>query len=691
MPEQLNKSTRWLIRGGLGLALSLSAWATLGDVIFQGREQIAVCGVGFGQPFVPPIQQAPTEQTQDGFVVAASGTALEDTPAGEALRLIDAGEWIKAIQAIESLSETDSKLVIDGRGVLRPLSAMKSALIASMPEDGRRAFRKLNDPSAKTKLDQANAEADFTKRAAILDELVNSYALCDASASAASELGDIRMMQGRFSEAAACYRFAAQHPATTADDAGLMARRLTALARAERWQAFDALAAYARFRHPATAVTIAGEDTPLVAFVSQLETMRTATPDDQPSGTEHRLAMPTEDEPDLSRRLIAEDHQKLLRMLAQNNNLAGVIDRIIAPIVATDGNRLYTSSLGSVAKIDPQTGTDLWRVGDANASIQQLQQRMYNVIGGFHQSLVLSGDALLAALPSDRNDLSMTLAALDAETGETKWDTAAMLRSQNEGVVGEPMIVGDRVYFATYSRTQALRLRVVRLSDGSEVGSVELGQASKGPRVQSPAELSPRLAMGQSHLVVQTNNGALIAIDPNDLAIAWAYTQKIRPSAMATMRHRGFSFNQALSRHTGEVVAIDGTVIAKDTRTNRVVAFREYDAALLWSAPCDGDATVVHYDDERVYVLGEELVALDLKTGQRVWWTPHAGTASGTPVFTEGAALIAGNHRLCRIDLTTGKLTDYREDLAGTRALHVVGDRLVGVGIDRLTAIPLPK
>ena len=196
--------------------------------------------------------------------------------------------------------------------------------------------------------------------------------------------------------------------------------------------------------------------------------------------------------------------------------------------------------------------------------------------------------------------------------------------------------------------------------------------------------------MGQSHLMVQTNNGALIAVDLKDMSIAWAFTQKIRQSGMGMMRRHGMTVQDAIAQHTGDVVAADGLVVAKDTRTNQVVALREYDAAMLWTAQSDADATIVHHDDAHIYVLGKELVALNRQTGERVWWTPHAGEQSGTPVFTDNACLIAGSQRLCRIDLTTGKLTQYREDLTSPAAMHVVGNRLISVDQNRIFAIALP-
>lgn len=650
--------------------------------------QIFACDMPFFAPQI--IQQTPSEQTQDGFIVAASGKAIEDTPAGKALELISQGKWVEAIQVIESLDDAEAGLVIDERGVLRPLSAMKSALIASMPEEGRRTFFKLNDPAANTKLAEALTRTDLEEQATAFKVIVDDYALCDAAAQAALRMGDIRFEQGRFSEAATYFHFAANHPATTADDPTLMARRLAALSRAEQWSAFDELAEYARFRHADTKITIAGQDAPLQAFITQLVESRGEVAVHRPANDRRDVQLPNATEFEYERSLIDENKRKLLQQLAMNNNLQSIIDQTLAPVVVSDGQRLFTLSMGQVTRRNPETGTELWQHGNLEEAVQAIQSRMHYLANGYHQSLELHGDTLLASIPDKQNISQSHLVAIDANTGQQKWTTRDMLRNTSESIVGKPLVVDDRIYFVSYKTNEDVILRAIDLNHGSEITTLILGKASKDQHMNTPAELSPRLTMGQGHLLVQTNNGALIAVDPNTMKVAWAYSQKIRPSGVAMMRRHGYAVANAQSRHTGEVVAAEGLVIAKDTRTNRVVAMREYDAAMIWQAEADPDSTIVHQDDKHIYLLGEELVALNLRTGERVWWTPHAGDNNGKPVFTDDACLIAGNQRLCRIDLATGKLTHFREDLANSADLHLVGQQLVSVTPEGIAALRLP-
>jgi len=118
-------------------------------------------------------------------------------------------------------------------------------------------------------------------------------------------------------------------------------------------------------------------------------------------------------------------------------------------------------------------------------------------------------------------------------------------------------------------------------------------------------------------------------------------------------------------------------VLSKDSRDDTLHCIREEDAARLWSATVDAHATIIHTDQRHVYLLGHELVAIDLETGQRVWWSPHHGPNARPPTFTDSQCLIAGPRRTCAIDLETGKVTDYNDNLptsAGGNDVITSGD-----------------
>lgn len=674
------------IRGiGLcGAAMLCVQTPAVGERVFA-QQQLAWDGpvVGGGLFIVPDHEGEQDLTLEEGFSVASGGTNIQETPAGEALTQMYEGKWLEAIRSIESLDGSDPRMITDASGISRPLSKLKPALLASMPEPGKVVFRRLNNPAAKTRLMHASEKVELDERAEAYEAIVRDYALCDASALAAERLGDIRFEQGRFSEAASLYSFTAEHPTGPPDQAMLMAKRLIATARAEAWQSFDGLVEYAAFRHGDSEVSLGGQQTTIQQLIADLSESRAAEPIDNTPF--QKLALPGPGDVSLDFKLFEPNQREALRTSANQNNLGGLVDQLTAPAAASDGSALYTLANATVKRIDPVTGETMWQVGNPDEHHQALTQRAYQISRGYYQSLQVVGEHVLAVVPDNSEISRSSLLAIDQDTGKIRWTWNGQDRTSNrDSVVGEPLVYGDRLYFTSYSSNQDLTLQVIDVNTGRSIGSSLLGKVFTGPNMSTPGELSPRLTMGNAHLLIQTNNGSLIAVEPDSRQVAWAFSEPIRQSALAELnRGRGAS-SDSLAKHTGDVFAKRGIVVTKGTLGNIVHAFHEHNAALLWSAQTDDDATVVHIDDRHAYVLDEQLTAYDLKTGERVWWTPHAGKYSGDPVFTNDACLLAGDRRLCRIDLYTGKVTDYDESLFERADLSVVAGGLLHLTYDRV-------
>jgi len=675
------------------LALSAALLCALGPA--YGLRQVQMGPVNnfaiqqWDGPWLGPNPSGTTE-TLPGFTLAASGKDIGDTPAGEAIRLMQAGEWIKAIQAIESLDTADPTLVTDGRGILRPLSSLKSALIAALPDDGRRAFRQLNDPAANTRLSQALAIEDFNQRAESLYAVVVDYPICNPSARAAEALGDIRFEQGRFNEAAQLYRFSADHPGYEGDRSLLTAKRLIVLARDLAWQRFDDLAAYARLSESDAGVQLGGRAIAIRDLIDQLAQSKDAQPDEAVVKS-RALALPDLDAPLFDKWIVDPRVKRNLNSQLSNSRSNVPIRDFIQPLVVSDGGRLFSLSLSSIARLDAQTGSELWRLGNPARHAHQHNLQHQITRGNYQQALVPVGDVLLAVSPDQHllersnSATQSNLIALNADTGETLWKFDRIQSEfNNHNIVGKPLVVGGKIY-AVMQRpgNPKLTLATVRLSDGKLAFSLELGSVAMGPDASRPILVSPRLAMGRDHLFVQTNSGGLIAVDRSNNTIAWAFTEPLNATRMSGLVMQNPSAQ-------GDLIARDGVVITKDAGSDTVYAFREHDAARVWSARSEQDAAIVHADARHVYVLGEELTALERSTGEPAWWTTLPGDGAGRPAFTADECLVAGDRRLCRIDLTTGKLTDFREDGVGGADLAVVGDVLIRSTDDSVMGYRLP-
>lgn len=614
-----------------------------------------------------------TGQRSDGFQVAASGTAIEDTAAADAIKHLQAKDWFKAISAIEALGETeDDQLVTDSTGVLRPVSSLRQSLLATMPEEGRQTFRRLNGPAAEAKLAEALKLTSVAEQGLALEAVYSRFALCDAAAVAASRLGDLRFEAGRFEEAADLYRRAAEHPGSTPDDPRLMAKRLHALARTGQWEDFAALAEYARFRHPQATVQIGGEAVTLPDVATSLAGDRSLQPRGHRGSA--RRDLPAETYPTYSIKLTDESTDRALQNAAMQNRFAGKIDNLLHPSVLAGPDRFYALHLDTVTAYDAATGSEMWQEGNAQANANRITGNFHYLQMDYQQHAVLHQDTLLVSNTDPESMNWSRLRAIDVKTGEQRWNSRSIGTIDSYSFVGRPIVVGDQVISAVRENTgTALKLVALSLVNGGMAWQVDLGTATNDPQWNQPVDVSPRLAMGDRYLMVLTNNGGLIAVDLENKATAWAFAYPVLPTNR--VRRGGFDLDPA-----GDLTTHRGVVYFKDTRDNNLHAIREYDATRLWSVAVDRDATLVKDDERFVYVLGEELVAYDKQTGKRTWWSPHAGEEAGRPVFTDNDALVYGNRRSTRIDLNTGKVTDYRSDLsgAGYRGAIVESGQMLG-------------
>lgn len=639
---------------GLIAGLALSA-AVLPADARQRRAELMIANDWGG----PMPGEGVDGSRAEGFSVAAGFTELGDTGVPALFTAMEQEDWLTAIRLLETLGEEESDILIrDASGMLRPLSTLKVQVLAELPPEGRRTFRTMYAAVSAKLLDDAMAVEDPTQQLELLTALVEDFALCEAAMHAADRLGDVQYERGRFSDAALAYARAADHADGDPDDPRLLSKRLHALARAGDWDGFEALAEYARFRRGDATVRLGGEDLTVNAVIDALAADR-PDPGTAPAAPRTTIAFPRGEYPSSQVTLLGERTiSQLQQAMANRGVMVNVADLARPQVVAADG-RVYAMALGQVTALNPGTGETLWTAGNADDLSQRIVQQPHQITQGYYQSLAVHDDLIITtAHDPGRLDL-VRLATLDKATGEVVWNTTTHGESfANHSYIGEPVLRDGLVYAVAQDSRNSNRLALVAfgLRDGEVRWSVELGQPAMDPNWGRPLDIAPRIAVGDRYVMVLTNNGALIAVDPIRREVGWALSYGLLPSGMM----RGVA---GPTNVPGGVAVRGGVVYSKDTRDDRLVAIRERDAVRLWSAEVDHQATLVHTDARHAYILGDELVAFDLETGERVWWTDHHGSRGRSPSFTDTHALIAGPERMCRIDLTTGKVDGYREDV----------------------------
>lgn len=636
-----------------GLSVPMLTLPTQGARVQRGPGLVVN---DWGQPFPG---EGSDSMRADGFAVQAEVAELGDTQVPALFQAMQEEDWLAAIRLLETLGEDQSEVLIrDATGMLRPLSTLKVQVLAELPAEGRRTFRTMYAAASAKLLDEAMSAEDPAAQLALLTALVEDYALCEAAMHAADRLGDLHFERGHFGEAAQAYAFEAEHIDGDPDDPRLLAKRLHALARGGDWAGFDDLADYARFRRGDATVRLGGEDLTLDAVADKLASGR---PEDgaAPVLGPATIAFPRGAYPSAQVTLLEERTIGQLQQAMSNRGVMVNAADLARPVVVAADGRAYAMALGQVTTLGPDTHETVWTQGNADEMAQRIVQQPHQLTQGYYQSLSVHDDVLVTtAHDPGRLDLAR-LQVLDKATGEVVWDTQTNGGAfTNQSYIGEPVARDGLLYTVAQDRRggNELSLVVFSLRDGEVRWSVPLGRPAHDPNWGQPVDLAPRLAVGERYCMVLTNNGALIAIDPIRREVAWATSYGVLPSG----RMRGM---MGQSGAPGGVAVRSGVVYSKDTRDDRLVAIRERDAVWLWSADVDPRATLVHTDARHAYVLGDELVAYDLETGERVWWTSHHGDSGRAPSFTDTHALIAGPDRMCRIDLTTGKVDGYREDI----------------------------
>ncbi|MGE3334530.1 MAG: PQQ-binding-like beta-propeller repeat protein [Rhodospirillaceae bacterium] len=207
-------------------------------------------------------------------------------------------------------------------------------------------------------------------------------------------------------------------------------------------------------------------------------------------------------------------------------------------------------------------------------------------------------------------DADGRVTSFDAKTGKRQWraDTAPRMERDNKFLGGAIAIEGDRI-FATSGAAEVMAMSAV---DGKI-----LWRAT----TETPVRAAP--AVNGGRVFITTIENQVIAFAANDGAQLWTYAGASTPTILLG----------------GSAPAVDGGVVVAALSTGELAALRVDNGALLWSetvvairrteaaASLPDIAARPVIDRGRVYAVGQSglIVAIDLRTGNRLWEAPVAG------------------------------------------------------------------
>jgi outer membrane protein assembly factor BamB len=371
-----------------------------------------------------------------------------------------------------------------------------------------------------------------------------------------------------------------------------------------------------------------------------------------------------------------------------------------APTAVVDGNRLYANWLGTVYAADLETGKMLWRTGKFTENTQPAINCLQQGMTPESFSIVAARGKLFVMRPPTKNllgellggdsaqDVVIAIECLDEANGKTLWRAP----KQNMMLVSAPYIVDRTEYLLGVSQNNAMmNLVAIDTETGHVRWKLELGtpQANNGRGQYDYG--GPRILSAGGMLLVATNNGALVAVNPASRRIEWALENDTRPPGNPNQR---FWMNGVMVSMTAEgaptLLESDGTYYLKDGAARLLYALDPITPAVNWKRPLTAEESIAAIDGQIAYVVGHELSALDLKSRKLIWSEKlPSQTSTPEPLVCPGHIYVPTARGIFDLNPNNGDIQRvFRgadRDSSGGK-LILAGDKLIYVSDTAVTA-----
>jgi outer membrane protein assembly factor BamB len=184
--------------------------------------------------------------------------------------------------------------------------------------------------------------------------------------------------------------------------------------------------------------------------------------------------------------------------------------------------------------------------------------------------------------------------------------------------------MGDQIFTVTHTRgAQEMFLTVVNFTTGKMEWNVSLGTpatATNNYRGQ-PEYPVPVLLHRMGMIYVLTNNGATICVSIPGKRVEWAFTYDMKPLPDSNMWW-GYRARPAVETF-GVLMVNEGILYIKEQGNACMYALDLSGAAptLKWKRPVDDCDMLASIDDKQIYLLGEDVAAMDVQTRTLQWST----------------------------------------------------------------------
>jgi outer membrane protein assembly factor BamB len=259
--------------------------------------------------------------------------------------------------------------------------------------------------------------------------------------------------------------------------------------------------------------------------------------------------------------------------------------------------------------------------------------------------------------------------------------------------MGQPLVIDDTVYAVAtpvYMGSE-MSLVAVSLSNGNLKWKMPLGSLGSGMNYRGTTAMSkPVMLRAADRIYVLTGCGALVAVDLPGKRVEWVFTFETQPLQAA--RISGIYRKSEAQEFSSSLRLEGGVLYVKEKGGNVLYAVDTAGPGVRWQRRVDRDTTIAGVDASSLYLLGEELCAIDLSTREMRW---SARTPLGPRQFTpwvEGSrAYVFGASGVYGVDLRAGASQTFMGYDKGGGAVFRLNDRVICVSNRSVTAYPVPK
>ncbi len=549
--------------------------------------------------------------------------AAQSTESTEALADFDRhkkrGTWERAFKSLEKAqSSKPDAMVPRADGFYIPSRTYLRQLLATLPQNGKDAYRLFNDPEAKKLLAQAQGKDEL----ASLTKIVNDYFITSIGDVAADRLGDLEFERGDIEQAAERWQSVLQyHPESALKRAQLLVKSGIALARAKRYGELREVIRELREKHAAETVQVGGRKVNALSHLTGLLPADSVETAKQASAALADLNFASADEPLWQFKMLSQLNAQSLANMNNDWGWGRMPAADSVPPVAVDGQRAYVNFLGFLFALDLKTGKLLWRTAKFHDIVQKLQQNQ--LLMPEQYGVCLLGDRLFVVARESgkvgQQQAPFVLACHEAATGKQTWSSQKVDSLKTWRMWGAPLAHGDRIYITAIKANQNRDLHVLAISaaDGKLLWSAECGTYQVDEtQLYYQRSSHPTLAIDGDRLLVDTHVGGVVLVDAKTGAVRWGLNYE------AEAPNTQYWYNQPRPLLTvGGPLVAGGVLYVKGMRSPRLCAVQLAGPTLLFNRPVGGPAMLIGVDGDRIYMGGNEITAIDTKTQKLLWAT----------------------------------------------------------------------